>query len=104
MAPDAWKGKRLGVGVDYAIPHPRFWAREGLGPWFPHGSEEEGQLPGCVGTWLPPPHGVAMTRAQVTQHLQLEPPTTCLACWLQYSRAAGRQARGLGSLVQPQEA
>lgn len=35
-----------------------------------------------------------MTQAQVTQHLQLEPPTTCLACWLQYCRSRGQAGQG----------
>lgn len=73
---------------------PRFWTKEGLGPWFLHGSGEVGQLPGWVGTWLPPPHGAAMTGAQVTQHLQLKPPTACLACGLQHSQSRGQAGQG----------
>lgn len=74
--------------------HHRFWTKEGPGPWFLHGIGEARQLPGCVGTWLPPPHGAATTGAQVTQHLQLKPPTACLACRLQYSQSRGQASQG----------
>lgn len=74
--------------------HHRFWTKEGPRPWFLHGIGEAGQLPGCVGTWLPPPHGAATTGAQVTQHLQLKPPTACLACRLQYSQSRGQASQG----------
>lgn len=44
-----------------------------------------------------------MTQAQVTQHLQLEPPTACLDAGYNIPRAAGRQAQGLRSLARPRE-
>lgn len=51
----------------------------------------------------PPPRGAAVTRAQVTQHLQLEPPPAWLTGY-NIPRAVGRRAKGFSSLAQPQEA
>lgn len=49
------------------------------------------------------PRGTAMARAQVTWHLQFEPPLDWPAHY-SIPRAAGRWAEGLSSLTQPQEA
>lgn len=60
------RGLGRGWGLTKQCLHHRFWTKEGPGPWFLHGIGEARQLPGCVGTWLPPPHGAATTGAQVT--------------------------------------